>query len=90
MIHTVRKDEQGNYILQNDGKDMICPFQNALAIPQQNALHQIQTAIIKHPCSTSCPFADYFETGNITQYTIECMLVNKTFDIIEPKKIDLL
>ena len=90
MNYTVRIDENGNHILQKNGLDMVCPFQNALAVPQTNALHQVQMAIIKHPCSTSCPFADYFESANMTQYTIECMLVNKTFDIIEQKKIEIL
>lgn len=81
MNYTVKKDDQGNHVLLINGVEAMCPYKADNLVPGQNALGQMQMNIMRTPCSTNCPFADYIESGNITQYSIECTGVFKAFDI---------
>lgn len=81
MNYTVKNDENGNKILMINGIEAICPYKPDLTLPTQNALGQMQINVIKQTCSTNCPFADYFKSDNVHQYSIECTGIFKAFDI---------
>ena len=81
MKYTVKTDESGNATLLINGVEATCPYKPDLTVPGQNALGQMQISIVKQTCSTNCPFADYFESGNVSQYSIECAGMFKAFDI---------
>lgn len=83
MKYTVKKDDKGNATLLINGVEAICPYKPDLTIPAQNALGQMQISIVKMECCTVCPFADYIESGNVSQYSIECAGMFKAFDIEE-------
>jgi hypothetical protein len=82
MNYTVKKDN-GIVTLLINGNEAICPYKPDNVIPGQNALGQMQMNIMRTPCSTNCPFADYIESGNVIQYSIECAGMAKYFDIDE-------
>lgn len=90
MTYTTQTDEKGNVTLLINGVEAICPYKADLAIPTQNALGQMQMSIIKTPCSTNCPFADYIDTGNVKQFSIECTGVFKAFDVEEEIKLSII
>lgn len=83
MNYTVKKDEQNNYVLFVNGAEAICPYKNDTVLPVQNSLGQTQFSIMRTPCSTLCPFADYIKSANIHQYSMECTGAFKAFDIEE-------
>jgi hypothetical protein len=83
MNYTIKQDDSGTVTLIINGVEATCPYKPDLLLPGQNALGQMQMSIIKQPCSTNCPFADYFKSDNIHQYSIECTGIFKAFDIEE-------
>ena len=83
MKYTIKLDENNNATLLINGVEATCPYKPDLTIPQQNVMGQMQISIVKQTCTTNCPFADYVESGNITQYSIECGGMFKAFDIEE-------
>lgn len=83
MNYTIKQDEQNNYVLLINGVEALCPYKNDTVVPVQNALGQTQFTILKQPCSTNCPFADYIKSTNVHQYSIECTGQFKAFDIEE-------
>jgi hypothetical protein len=83
MNYTIKHDENGNAILVINGIEATCPYKPDLTVPGQNALGQMQISIVKQPCSTNCPFADYIKSENVHQYSIECTGQFKAFDIEE-------
>lgn len=83
MTYTVKQDEHNNAVLLINGIEATCPYKPDLTVPGQNALGQMQISIVKQPCSTNCPFADYIKTDNVHQYSIECNGIFKAFDIEE-------
>lgn len=79
MKHALRKDPNNNYVLQRDGKDMVCPMQSAVPIPQQNAMGNMTISIVRMPCCIVCPHAEYNEEEKT--YTIHCGHNPKSFDV---------
>ena len=78
--HTIQITADNEAVLLINGKESICPFQNPVTIPQQNQFgNGLQMSIIRFPCSTGCPFADYIETENMKVYFVRC--VNQSIDI---------
>ena len=82
MNYTV-KTEKGVHTLIINGVEAMCPYKSDAVVPGQNALGQMQVQVMRTPCSTECPFADYIKTENIHQYSIECTGVFKSYDIDE-------
>jgi sulfatase maturation enzyme AslB (radical SAM superfamily) len=80
MNYTVKKENEIVTLLIN-GVEAMCPYKQDITVPTQSALGQVQMQIIKTVCNTNCPFADYIESGNVTQYSIECAGMAKFFDI---------
>jgi hypothetical protein len=80
--YTVKK-EQNLIILQKDGSDCICPFQQP--IPTQSNLGGMQ--LLRLPCSTQCPFATYSEynltDAKVLEYVTHCTGNEVNFDIQE-------
>ena len=62
--YTVKKGQQQEDVLQIDGKQSVCPF--SAPIPFQGNMGQIQ--IMRMPCSTLCPLAQY-QDG---KYYLDC------------------
>jgi hypothetical protein len=89
MNYTVKQDEQKNYVLFINGVEAICPYKNDTVMPVQNALGQTQFSVLRTPCSTICPFADYVKSANIHQYSIECTGIFKSFEIEETEEESL-
>jgi hypothetical protein len=81
MKNSIRKDQSYTIVLQRDGKDMICPMQSALPIPQQNAMGNMTISIVRMPCCISCPHAEYNEEEKV--YTISCGHNPKSFQVEE-------
>jgi hypothetical protein len=59
---TTKQDQQGNTVIIKDGNQLICPYQQPLALPGQLA-GQIQ--IMRLPCSSLCPMFN-LTPGKIT------------------------
>lgn len=100
-MYTIKNDSNYQNVLLKEGKECICPFQNALAIPTQNSLGQMTIQITRLPCSTSCPFAEIIDEYSAESntwgqtYTTRCTGTNVDFEINqeqaepEPKIINL-
>lgn len=86
-MYTVKEDQQHGLVLVKDGKEAICPFQ--AAIPTQTQMGGL--AIMRMPCSTCCPHADYFKyndtTGVVESYVITCSGHQVTIDL-DPKPLE--
>lgn len=82
---TVKKDETNGLVLCKDGKECICPFQPS--IPTQTQMGGF--AIMRLPCATICPHADYLEhtdaNGIYRSFIITCSGKEQLFDIEEIK-----
>ena len=87
MNYTIKHDENKNVLLLINGIEATCPYKPDLTVPAQNALGQMQISIVKQPCSTNCPFADYIKSDNVHQYSIECTGTFKAFDIEETENL---
>lgn len=85
MNYTIKTDN-GVHTLLINGVEAMCPYKSDNLVPTQNAFGQMQMNIMRTPCSTSCPFADYIKTQNIHQYSIECTGVFKYFEIDETEE----
>jgi hypothetical protein len=81
MKYSLRKDPNYMMVLQRDGKDMICPMQSALPIPQQNSMGNMTISIVRMPCCMACPHAEYNEEEKV--YTISCGQKPKSFEVEE-------
>ena len=84
-MHTIRKDDNYQNVLQENESDKICPFQTPVPVPMQNALGQTVFTLMRMPCSSVCPFVEITEFNSEKLYWISCTGVNKSFDIAEPK-----
>jgi hypothetical protein len=86
--YTIQKHEQYGEILLINGKESICPFKPALAVPVQNALGNTSMQIINFPCCTSCPHAHIEQLGlnDVTSFNITCTGTHKEMEIIEDAK----
>lgn len=82
MYYTV-KTESGVHTLIINGVDAMCPYKSDTVLPGQNSFGQMQVQLIRTPCSTLCPFADYIKTSNVHQYSTECTGQFKAFEIEE-------
>jgi len=74
--YSLKKDSNGHEVLIVNGKETICPFQQPIATPVQNALGQMNLQIMRFPCSTQCPlaniFEDYDEGEQLFKITYQC------------------
>lgn len=84
-IYTIQKHEQYGEILLINGKESICPFKAALAVPVQNALGNMTMQVVNFPCCTSCPHAHIEQLGlnDVTSFNITCTGINKELEITE-------
>jgi hypothetical protein len=84
-IYTIQKHDQYGEILLINGKESICPFKPALAVPVQNALGNMSMQVVNFPCCTSCPHAHIEQLGlhDTTTFNITCTGTNKELEIIE-------
>ena len=85
-MHTIRKDDNYNDVLQENNADKICPFQSPVPVPMQNALGQTVFTLMRMPCSSVCPFVEITEFNNAKLYWISCTGQHKSFDIEESTK----
>ena len=83
MNYTIKNDDNGNAILLINGIEAMCPYKSDTVLPGQNALGQMQFSVMRTPCSTACPFADYIKSANVHQYSTECTGQFKSFEIDE-------
>jgi hypothetical protein len=90
-VYTTKQDSNYGEILVMNGINAICPFQAPAAVPQQNALGQVQVGFNRMPCSTICPFASILKDGDEEDdksfYTIDCGNQSMTFEIQEVSKV---
>lgn len=72
--YTITKHEQYGEVLLINGKESICPFKPALAVPVQNALGNMSMQVVNFPCCTSCPHASIEQLGlnDTTTFNIAC------------------
>jgi hypothetical protein len=72
--YTIKNDKTHGDILLIDGKESICPYKPAVAMPAQNSLGQMTMQLITFPCCTSCPHAitEKFGVQDSATYTITC------------------
>lgn len=79
--YTVKQDQTHGEILVKNGSECICPFQPA--IPTQSNLGGI--AIMRIPCSTSCPHAVHYvyktTAGTQDEFAITCTGSEQLFAI---------
>jgi hypothetical protein len=73
-IYTIQKHEQYDNVLFINGKESICQFKPAVAVPVQNALGNMTMQVINFPCCTSCPHAHIEKLGlnDNTTFNIAC------------------
>ena len=67
QIYTLVKDQAGNHVLTQEGKEMVCPYQPPLALANQFG----GNSILRMPCSTQCALAEV-EIGNESIYSTYC------------------
>jgi hypothetical protein len=88
--YTLKKDDQHGFILCKDGKEVICPFQPAIA--QQTNLGGL--AVMRIPCSTSCALVDHVQyntpAGSVNEYVMNCAKGEKTVEIDEENELPTL
>jgi hypothetical protein len=91
-IYTTQKNEQYGEILLINGKESICPFKPALAVPVQNALGQNVMQIISFPCCTSCPHAWIEKLGSTDakSYIITCNGSHRDIELIEAEPAQII
>lgn len=85
---TFRKDEQYGIVIQKDGKDMFCPYQSAVPIPMQTSMGGMSINLMRMPCSSQCPFAEFLELDGLATYTISCGKDKITFRIDKQDKAE--
>ena len=78
--YTVKKDDQG-MILVKDNKECYCPFVQPIITP--GSMGGVQ--IMRLPCSTGCPHANYNEfkttSADVNEYVITCTGTEQVFDV---------
>ena len=81
--YTIKNDATHGDILLKDGKETICPYKPAVAMPSQNSLGQMTMQLITFPCCTSCPHATTEQLGinDSTRYVITCNGNTIEFDL---------
>ena len=81
--YTIKKDEQGT-ILVKDGKECYCPFVQPIITP--GSMGGVQ--IMRMPCTTGCPHANYNEfkttAQDVKEFVITCTGTEQVFDIETP------
>lgn len=71
--YTTEKTQDNETVLMINGKESVCPFQSPVVIPQQTQFgNGMQMSVMRFPCTTGCPFADYIETENMKVYFMRC------------------
>ena len=84
-MNSVKFDANHGYVLVKDGHDSFCPFQSPTAIPTQTSMGGMSMNLMRMPCSTSCPLANY--NNKEKTYYISCGSERKLI-IIEEKEED--
>lgn len=83
--YKVKNDTNHGKVLIIDDSESCCPFQQAMAIPNQNSFGQPTLQIMRFPCSTRCPFAETYEqTNGIRKYVTRCTGIVREY-VLEPE-----
>ena len=85
---TIQPDQTHGNILCKNGKECICPFQQA--IPTQTQMGGF--AIMRIPCSTSCALSDHVEyntpSGLVSEYIMQCTGTQINLELETDNKIE--
>jgi len=80
MKHTVNVGNPNEYVLVKNGVQSVCPFTPPFPMPAG----ENQVNIMRIPCTTQCPHANFISTDNKTgSWEITCSGKTERFSIEE-------
>jgi hypothetical protein len=80
MIHSIKIGNPKEYVLVKNGVQSVCPFTQPFPMPAG----ENQVNIMRIPCTTQCPHANFITTDSITgNWEITCSGKTERFVIEE-------
>lgn len=87
-VYTLKEQPGNGLVLFLNGDQTYCPFQPGLPIPVQNTTfgggHSIK--VIRQPCSTLCPLAEYVSTEDGENETLHLKCGASALNVIKLTK----